>query len=305
MGDGSSFDDAPRHSDFGVGQDGSMCNDFSDSAAKASENIAGYKQLLAVKEYREKTMPLIGELFAGEASFDEVFTVIDSSLTLAVNAIEGVELLMAVEGAMTGDPVAMIAAAAETWVSVGMTFILEYFQPVQDLFGMLTGNPGRIRTSKEMWLALAEGLSPIGEAMVGHASRLRDVWRDSGSDAAQLRLLEGNDVIQVAAVLSLGVAEAMEFCATTFEKIQGFIMNRTADLVGFLIEFIPEIVQGPPRWALVLLDLIPMLARITLELVQIGLHVARALGAILALVDGAVKATEDMGPYIDRMGETA
>jgi hypothetical protein len=306
MSDGSYFDDAPQQSAFGTNQDGGYFNDPVEAAKAALSSTLGLKQLLAGRDYATQTLPLVGELFQGEADFDELFTILDSTLDLAVNAIEGVEALMALDDLMLNDPSGMIGAAMSNAVSVGLTFLLEYVQPIQDLFGMLTGNAGRIRTSKAMWTALAQGISPVGTDLLAQAERIDGVWHDDGADAARLRLAEGNDVIQVAAALALGVGGVLEFCACVFDKVQGFCVNRAADVVGLFTEAIVKfLMSGPKALADILIDIVPMLLRITLELCQIGLHVARAFGALVGLMTGAGEAVGRMTPYIERMGQTA
>ncbi|THV23536.1 hypothetical protein [Glycomyces paridis] len=305
MGDGTYFDDAPQQSDFGTNADGTILNDPAAAVTKALENFPGYKQTIAGISYIEDTGPLIGKLFDGEATFDDLFTIVDTSLTLAVNIIETIELGMAAGELATGDPFGVLGTAVSTMTSIGLTFLLESLQPVQDLFGMITGNPGRIRVSRDMWEALATGLVPIGVQLVDGSNKLGAVWSDTGADAARLRMLEGNDVIQVAAALSSGVSGSLEFCASTFEKVQGYLVNRASDIAGALVSYIPWFWEGPKGWVQIILDFLPMIARIIIELVQIALHLARALGAILGLIQGAQVAAQLMNPYIDRMSTIA
>lgn len=301
MGDGSYFDDAPRQSDFLYNDDGSMLDDTSAAATKALENWPLYKQSLAGANYLQETAPLIGKLFDGEATFDDLFNIVDSSLTLAVNCIELIELSLSVSGGLRGDLSGVLGTCVSTLVSMGLTFILESLQPVQDLFGMITGNPGRIRTSKEMWEALATGLAPIGGSLAEQAAKLDEAWQDSGADSARLRLLEGNDILQVTAALANGVGAALEFCATTFEKVQGYVLNRTSDLAGALVSYVPKAFQGPKGWIEIALDFIPMVIRMTMELIQIAMHLTRACLAILGLINGAQAAAENARPFIERM----
>jgi hypothetical protein len=305
VGGGSTFDGAPQQSDFGVNQSGSVFDDPAAAVQKSLENCVGIKQGMAAAEYVVETGPLVGELFNGEAEFEDLFAILDSTLNLAVNYIELCEAILAGADLATGDPSGLVGAVAGNWAAMGMTFILELLQPIQDLFGMLTGNPERIRTSKDMWQALANGITPVGASLLQQADRLGEAWQDDGADAARLRIIEGNDVIQVAAALAVGVSGALEFCACVFDKVQGFLMNRAADIVGFLAELVVKALMGPVKWPEIIIGLIPVLTRITLELVQLGMHIARALGALIGLMTGAGEAAGRMAPYLDRMGATA
>lgn len=305
MGDGTYFDNAPQQSEFGKNQDGSAFNDLGEAATAARDNCVGFKQFLAATDFIEKAGTAAGGLFDGEVSFDELFDAVDSALTLAVNLIETGELIGAGMDMVTGDPSGLVGAAMSNMASVGMSFLLEYFQPIQDLVGILTGNPERIRVSKSMWLALADGIGPMGTELLAQGEKLGEVWHDDASDAAMLRLAEGNDILQVAAGLSVGVAGALEFCACVFDKVQAYLMNRISDLIGFLSELVVKFLMGPVKWAEILVDAIPMFARIVLELIQLAMHVARAFAALIALLIGADTAVDRMLPYIDRMGATA
>lgn len=305
MGDGSYFDSAPQQSDFGVNSEGSTINDVSEASKTTLGSWPLYKQFLAGMDYAENTLPAIGRLFDGEATFEDYFNIADSSLTLAVNLIELVELGAAIAEGFAGDPWALIGSAVGSLVMMIQTFILETLQPVQDLFGMITGNPDRIRISKAMWETLAAGISPIGQELVKLSETLGEAWQDDAGAAAQHRLLEGNDVIQVSAALAGGVAESLEFCATTFEKVQAYVISRCGDIASALVSYVPMALEGPKGWALIVLDFVPMIARIIIETIQIAMHLARAMTALIMLMNGAEEAAEKMLPYVDGMGAPA
>lgn len=305
MGDGSTFDDAPQQSEFGYNSEGSVWNDAEAAGWKAYDQFPGWKQGKAAFEYWDKVGPQVGRLFEGEATFDDLFTIIDESLNMAVNVIEGIELALVPINTVVGGPGAVLGLAVSTLVSVGLTFVTEVFQPIQDLFGMLTGNPDRIRVSRDMWVALQEGITPVGDDLMGLSDKLGEVWQDDGADAARARLLEGNDVIQVAGALAMGVASALEFCAKTFEKVEGFLINRASDIAGLLVSGVPRAMAGPLELALFVLDMILMATRIQLELAQLAMYLGRAFGALISLMNGAEAAAEKMGPYIDGMSAAA
>lgn len=297
MSDSSYFDSAPHQTEFGVNQEGSHFNDPAQAVAKAIENCAGIKPILAGKDFLEKGAEVVGGLFDGEVGFDDLFDAVDSALSMAVSLIETGELLNSSFDAAV-DPAGLIGDMVSNVVSMGMAFLLEYVQPIQDLVGMLSGNPERIRVSGSMWLALADGLAPKGTDLLAQAERLGDAWHDDAADAARLRLAEANDVIAVAVELATGVAGALEFSACLFEKIQGFAMNRVGDAVGLVVEFI---VGGAPKWPQLLIDCIPMFIRIILELIQVAMHVVRSFAALVMLLVAADAAVDRMLPYIDGM----
>lgn len=301
MSDGY-FDDAPHQAPINYNQDGSINDPLGEAAAKSADNLPFWKQGKAAWEYWGKVEPSVDRLFEGEATIDDYFTILDESLNMAVNFVEACELGVTIGGSFVGGPGELVGAAVSTLVSVGLTFILEYFQPVQDMFGMITGNPDRIRVSRDMWTALSEGLATIGEELMAHSQSLGEAWQDAGSDAARARLVEGNDVVTVAAALATGMSEALEFCAATFEKVQGFCINRASDVADALVSYVPRAVTGgPPEWAIIAVEVALMAARIVLELLQIAMYLGRAMGALCALMNGAETAANNMVPYIDKM----
>ena len=302
----SLFDDAPRQSDYGFNSDGSVFNDLGKAAEKASGNIPVHKQRLAGEKYYKEALPKVGRLFDGEDTMDELFAVVDESMTLAVNIIEAAELASIVTGATTPAEAGMnlLTTLIQTAVSVGLSFLVEYIQPLKDLFGLLTGNPGRLRTSKSMWEALAEKVQPIGTNLVERAGELGEVWQDGAAGAAGYRLCEGNDVIQVVAAFSRGIGQALEFCASTFEKVQDYMVNRASDLVGIVISCIPKLLASPVTASKVILDLLPVIMRVYIEFLQIMLHMTRAFGTLVGLMNATADAAERMNPYIEAMSGT-
>lgn len=300
MSDGSYFDNAPHQSEFGVNQDGETFNDPGEAAQKAIDNCVLYKTGLATGDFAEKTETVVGGLFDGEVCFDDLFEAVDSGLTLAVSVIESVEFLAATLTS-TSDPGGLLGDWVSNLAGMGMAFLLEYVQPIQDLVGMCSGNPERIRVSASMWKALADGLAPTGTDLLAQAERLGDAWHDDASDAARLRLAEANDIILVIVELAVGVAGALEFSACLFDKIQGFMMNRVADVIGLLLEFV---VGGAPKWPQLLIECIPLFLRIILELVQLAMHVVRSFTALVMLLVGADAAVDRMLPYLERMSQT-
>jgi hypothetical protein len=294
----SVFDRAPRQSDFGVNDKGLPYNDVMEALKKGRDELPGFKQFKVGTE----TVDAVEKLFDGQVTGEEVFTAIDTGLSAVVAYIEAVELIITgAQSAALKDPIGLVGAAVGAFVAAGGTFIIEHVQPVQDLMGVLKGNPGRIKKSAEMWKALAEGIKPVGEDLHASATTVKDSWTGKDGSAAHQRLLEGGDAVAVSALMAKGISVALGYTAALYEKIQGFLVNRAADLAGALVSNIPDLAKGPVGWLEILADLTPILLRIQLELVQIGLHVTRVLGALAGLFDAATNASEKMKPYIEKM----
>ncbi|MEU6857287.1 hypothetical protein AB0B28_00210 [Glycomyces sp. NPDC046736] len=298
MGDSSThFDDAPRQSDFGVNDEGSIYNDGREAALNAGKNVIGVKQVVQGFDFFDMGKAAAESLFEGELTFDELFDAVDSALSFAVGLIEAGEFAYAISNAGK-DPGGLIGALVGNLATFGMNFLMQYVQPVQDLVGILTGNPERIKTSASMWDALSNELAEQATGLTAAARKLDAAWHDDASEAAVVRIGEGNDILLVAAQLSTSVATALEFCASVFEKVQGYLMSRVSDVVGLVMEFL---ISGVPKWPELLLESIPMFIRIILEIIQVALHVARAFSALMVLIFATETAAQKMTPYIDRM----
>lgn len=294
----SLFENAPRQSDYGFNSDGSIYNDFEKAAEKAGDDLPFYKQYRVGKEYYEKAQH-IDKLFDGDETVEDLFTVIDESMTLAVNIVEAIELASTVQGATTPAKAgeALIETLIGTAISVGVPLLVEWLQPLKDLFGLLTGNPDRLRTSKSMWEALADRVEPIGVSLEARARELGEVWRDEAETAAEYRLYEGGQMAQVVAKLSRGMGVVLEFCASTFEKVQGYMVNRAADLVSVAMSALTSVATALK----VIRELVPLIVRVYIEFLQIMLHLTRAFGTLVNVMNAAGDAAERMTVYIDAM----
>ncbi|MFC4337904.1 hypothetical protein [Salininema proteolyticum] len=297
MTDTSYYDKGPRHSGFGQNSDGSVFNDPVEAAWSALKGMPGLKQQFAAMDFVTQAGPAALSLFDGENTFDELFTIFDQALNLAVNAIEAIEMIKM--GATGTDPVDFLGFILSTMTTAGLTFAIEAFQPLEDVVGLVTGNADRIRVSKDMWAYLVEGLVPVAESLKSGAADLGTAWEDDGSTSARLRLLEGADIVTYAASVAKGLSGALEFCAATFDLVESYLIARLTDLAYGIGPIIADFLTG--KVANAVADLILMVSKIVLELTRIGLNMARAFGALVGIMNGVNDAMGRIAPYLDTM----
>jgi hypothetical protein len=154
---------------------------------------------------------------SGDGDWSELFNIAGSIGDLGVNVL-----------VYAADPLNFL-------ISAGLTFLIDVVQPLEDLLGLVTGNPERMEGEIAKWERVGNALEPLAEEIRQAAQEGLIGWQGVAADAARARLDEfaqgvagiGNDVKQL--VMILNMAKLL------MEIAQGFVIGLIATFVEWLV----------------------------------------------------------------------
>ena len=120
-------------------------------------------------------------------------------------------------------------------ICAGLTFLIDVVQPLEDLLGLVTGNPERMDAEIEQWQQVAEQLEPIAEEILQAASEGLISWSGKAADAAKERLGEFAEGVASLADDVKKLIAVMRIAKVLMEAAQAFVIALMATLVEWLI----------------------------------------------------------------------
>ncbi|MCC3763915.1 hypothetical protein K3N28_12655 [Glycomyces sp. TRM65418] len=163
---------------------------------------------------------------------------------------------------MAGDITAVQGAAEEFWSLVEnitdpkfdplqwlagslIEFLVQVFQPLEDLIGIVSGNETRMKTSARMWETVAKGAPEVSDfiAAVGDDS-LAD-WQGGDGDAARTRVAEAAEVINGLGYMAVGMEGLLLCMADVAKALRQDIVDLLAKGVSWaLTRLLPQVAAG-------------------------------------------------------------
>lgn len=114
-------------------------------------------------------------------------------------------------------------------------FLIQVFQPLEDLVGMVSGNESRMRTSSSMWNAISGGAPQVADYVQSIGDENLSDWIGTDGDAARTRVNEAGEAVR-----------GMGYVAVALEGILACM----ADLAKALRQDIVDLLAKGVSWAL-------------------------------------------------------
>ncbi|MFS8498657.1 MAG: hypothetical protein FWJ70_10535, partial [Micromonosporaceae bacterium] len=166
-----------------------------------------------------------------------------SDLPLISTAVGGYE--SAVDGDIAGVVGAAGTLAAHAWafhgdpvhwlISAGLGFLVDLLQPIEDLLGLVTGNPERMAGEIEKWRRVSGALRPLAEEIRAAADAGLAGWEGLAADTARARLHDFADGVTGLAADVDRLAALMDIARTVMDLIQQILLGLLATLVEWFI----------------------------------------------------------------------
>lgn len=118
-------------------------------------------------------------------------------------------------------------------ISAGLTFLIDFIQPLEDLLSLFTGNAERIEAYAGKWKQLGEALVPLGEAVRQAATDELIEWKGRDAEAAKARLISFSEGIKATA----GEAASIAGLLTLFSKIMAAAQQIIIGIIATLVEW--------------------------------------------------------------------
>jgi hypothetical protein len=169
------------------------------------------------------------KLASGDSDWGELFNIAGSVGDLGIN-------------------VAMYAAdPLNALLSAGLTFLIDVVQPLEDLLGLVTGNPERMEGEIAKWERVGNALEPLAKEILDATREGLVGWQGEAAEAAKKRMEEfaggvagmQGDVQQL--VFILNTAKLL------MDVAQAFVIGLIATFVEWLIiTWVPAIAAAVP-----------------------------------------------------------
>lgn len=132
-------------------------------------------------------------------------------------------------------------------ISAGLTFLIDFVQPLEDLLSLVTGNSEQMEPYAGQWQQLGAALVPLAAAVRQAATDELIEWAGRDATAAKDRLLEFADAIEATG----GEAASISGLLTLFSKIMAAAQQIIIGILATLIEWM--IVE----WAMAMAAAVP------------------------------------------------
>ncbi|WP_025273684.1 hypothetical protein [Haloglycomyces albus] len=264
--------EAPRQQQFGVNQDGGIINDPLGNAKSAVVgNVPVIAQATNIAEDIENNTGAVNRLFDGEATMDDLLAIGQMIVDISRQILD---LVDAVQANIDGPDIGFIAGAA---IKAGLDWIWDSLQPIQDLVGMVTGNPERLETTSDMWTQVAQSTEKLAQAYSDEANNnIVPNWEGDAFDAAIVRSNEFLQAINVATTSANHLSDLVALFADFAGRLQDRAKQTLAEVAGAVIGAAEDIAKY--GWVAVVpvgIDLAILLTRLFLDLLGIVMQAAR------------------------------
>lgn len=134
-----------------------------------------------------------------------------------------------------GNAIAFAADPLNWLITAGLTFVIDFFQPLEDLLSLVTGNAERVEGYANKWKQAAEALPSLGAATKQAADDGLVGWKGKDADAAKARLGVFSEAVNATAEEVNSVASLLVMFSKLMSAAQQIIIGLIATLVEWMI----------------------------------------------------------------------
>lgn len=121
-------------------------------------------------------------------------------------------------------------------------FLVQTFQPLEDLLGVVTGNEARMMVSANMWQDVANAMPPIAEHMNSATTEELAEWVGQAGDTARARIMELGLMVNGLGYLAMGMDQVLQMMAGIARATRKFVQKLITEGVVWIIKTIaPQI----------------------------------------------------------------
>lgn len=293
------FSDAPKKSGWGEAPDGGIFQDPGGNAKKQLENIPVggnvYKFGKAVVDLVDPPQ----EYFDGE--WWEIL--LNSTQQIAKMGEQILEVVGVARGIISMNPGDLLGVAVGALAKSVLSFLISTVQPIQDLVGILYGNPARLEQSADMWKAVAENLTNLANEIGPDLEACcNQNWGGKAGAGAHVR---GSDLVQTTGFAAMGASGLHDFLLCYKDLAQGvndLVLQIVSDVVALLISAAVEAgTKGPFAIPFVAADVAILVASYVMRLIQLATQVAWLIIEGLVLLKAITEAFERAMEVLEKL----
>ncbi len=138
-------------------------------------------------------------------------------------------------GYLLGNAVSFVVDPFNWLISAGLTFLIDFIQPLEDLLSLFTGNAERIEAYAARWMELGQALVPLGEATLQAANDQLIEWEGKDAAAAKAKLAGFSEAIKATGGECASIAGLLTLFSKIMSAAQQIIIGIIATLVEWMI----------------------------------------------------------------------
>jgi hypothetical protein len=190
-------------------------------------------------------------------------------------------------GAIGIDPIKWLAGTI-------VDFLIQTFQPLEDILGLVTGNEARMNVSANMWQEVGNAMPPIADHMLTVVDGELAQWEGEAGSAARTRVMELGLMVDAMGYLAGGMEMVLQMMAGLAKALRGFVQGKIADGVAWILKTIfPQIVASVATLG-------------AAAPVAIAMTVAKIAGLVLdaiQMIQGAIQMFQGLGDLLNLIQE--
>ncbi|MFI5843258.1 hypothetical protein ACIA8K_26460 [Catenuloplanes sp. NPDC051500] len=156
------------------------------------------------------------------------------------------------EGITEGDKADIIAGAGDllgtgisfavdplNWlIAAGLTFVVDFFQPLEDLLSLVTGNAERMEPHAKQWEEIGKALAPLAASIRQAADDALIEWKGKDADAAKKLFHDFADAVEATGTEAGSIGQLLMIFSKIMAAAQALIIGIIASIVEWaLIEW--------------------------------------------------------------------
>jgi hypothetical protein len=229
------FSDAPQQGDWGHDSNGDVAN-VTSGALQALDHQYIVPPVGGLVRSLHKNRDLFKT--EGRKTFDDLKSVDWGSstnkfetlrTTISTGDSQRQEFLTQSRRAVGIDPLKWL-------VGTVIDFLVQTFQPLEDILGLVSGNEARMRVSANMWQEVGNSMPPISEYMNTTVSGELASWDGDDGQVARTRIMEAGLLVDGMGYLAYGMNAILGIMASVAEGIRKLIQSLITSGVVYLIE---------------------------------------------------------------------
>jgi hypothetical protein len=229
------FSDSPQQGSWGHDSNGDVAN-FGSGALQALDHQYIVPPVASMANSWRKH----GDLFKSEGrkTFDDLKSVdwgnTDNKFetlrtTISTGDSQRQEFLTQARRAAGIDPLKWL-------VGTVIDFLIQSFQPLEDILGLVSGNEARMRVSANMWQEVGNSMPPISEYMNTTVTGELAEWDGDDGQIARARVMEAGLLVDGMGYLAFGMQAILGIMASVAEGIRKLVQALITEGVVHLIE---------------------------------------------------------------------
>ncbi|GAB7045678.1 hypothetical protein [Catenuloplanes indicus] len=193
---------------------------------------------------------------------------------------------------LLGNAVSIYMDPLNWLISAGLTFLIDFVQPLEDLLSLVTGNAERIEPYAAKWEQLGAALVPLAAAARQAADDDLIEWQGKDADAAKARLHQFAEAVEATG----GEASSINGILTLFSKIMGAAQQLIIGIIATLIEWM--IIE----WGLAMAAAVPTAgASVAAAGAATAVQATVATSRAVRIIDRVVSLLHKMGAVLQKV----